>query len=168
MHMQKNSTVTRLRELLCKKRSGFGSRLKAYSTRIARYAVGATFMLAAIPKLSHPYDFMRAIYEYELLSGWTVTYIAIVLPWLELVLGAFLIIADIWTGGALLCSTFLLAGFVLIQLISIHCGVTDISCACFGPQSSEHLGLLTIARTAGLLSISLMGFVSWLMESSAE
>ena len=52
-------------------------------TLLCRLALGATFLVAAWPKLLDPPAFAKAMAAYALMPAWAVHPAALVLPWLE-------------------------------------------------------------------------------------
>ena len=94
---------------------------------IFRVIVGAVFVYASLDKIMHPEGFAKAVYNYKILpSGW-VNIMAIVLPWIELLCGAALILGTKVEGasfiiGALLVVFLVAATSTLIRGISIDCG----------------------------------------------
>lgn len=96
---------------------------------LMRWLVAIIFIFAGITKLSHPDAFARAIDNYRILPYLPVTLLAIVLPWLEIFGGMFLIIGK-WQRGAAL--TLLMLTFMfLIAISSAMLRGLDISCGCF-------------------------------------
>ena len=57
----------------------------------ARLILGGVFVFASIDKILHPAAFAEAVYNYQILPDNLINLTAIVLPWLELVLGSLLI-----------------------------------------------------------------------------
>lgn len=57
-----------------------------------RLVLGAVFVWAAWHKIADPGGFARDIYNYRMLPEETINLMAIIMPWLELVCGIFIII----------------------------------------------------------------------------
>jgi cobalt-zinc-cadmium efflux system protein len=93
----------------------------------ARLALGLVFMYASIDKIYHPAEFAQIIFNYQILPDVLINITAIILPWLELLLGI-LLIAGIWLPGAIVLSELLLLTFFgtlvfnALRGISVHCG----------------------------------------------
>jgi len=100
---------------------------------VARLILGAVFMYASIDKILHPAAFAKAVYNYQLLPGALINLTAIVLPWLELVLGIFLIIG-LFREGSVCMVTFLLALFLGAAIFNLARGL-DIYCGCFSTST---------------------------------
>jgi len=93
------------------------------------WLVAAIFIFAGVSKILDPTTFARDIDNYRLLPYLMVTLIAVILPWLEVFCGVFLIIGK-WKKGA----AFTLLVLTFIFLIAIGSAVArglDITCGCF-------------------------------------
>jgi len=118
-----------------------------------RLFVGIVFVYAAYTKLQHPWMlFAMSVDSYQMLSESGVEFVARVLPWIELVLGAMLIIG-IWVRWAAAAATAVLVVFV-IAIIRAYTMRLTINCGCFG--TNESLTKFTIVRDAGFLAVSLV------------
>ncbi len=85
----------------------------------ARILLGGIFVIASLDKILHPGAFAEIIHNYQILPDILINLTAIILPWVELLLGLFLVIG-LWQPGAALLSTILLAvfwGSLLFNLI---------------------------------------------------
>ena len=109
---------------------GFGkvSWIRAASA-LARLILGFVFIYASIDKILHPGDFAEIIHNYQILPDLLINPTAIILPWLELILGAFLLIG-IWLPGAVFLTNLLLAVFLGAMVFNLARGL-DIHCGCF-------------------------------------
>jgi uncharacterized membrane protein YphA (DoxX/SURF4 family) len=95
-----------------------------------RIVLGAIFILASLEKLERPWDFGRAIYAYQLLTGplaYLISPIAIIMPALEFVAGFFLIINRLVRPSALVILAmnivFMVAiGSAIARGMNIDCG----------------------------------------------
>lgn len=58
----------------------------------ARLILGGVFVFASFDKILHPASFAEAVYRYQILPDGLINLTAIVLPWLELIVGGFLIL----------------------------------------------------------------------------
>ena len=96
---------------------------------LLRWLVAVIFIFAGITKIVNPEIFARAIDNYRILPYFLVTLLAIVLPWLEIFCGMFLIIGR-WQRGAALTLLILTFMFLIAIGSSIIRGL-DISCGCF-------------------------------------
>ena len=94
-----------------------------------RLILGIIFALASIDKIIHPAAFAKAVYNYQILPDTLINLTAIILPWLELILGIFLILG-LWLPGAVLLSNILLVTFFGALVFNLVRGL-DIQCGCF-------------------------------------
>ncbi len=111
-------------------------------TVIVRIALGAVFIFASIDKIRHPEAFAEVVYNYQILPDRLINISAIMLPWLELVLGGCLL-AGVWLPGTVVLANMLLVTFFGSLLFNIVRGL-DINCGCFS-ASTEHVGGATMA-----------------------
>ena len=102
-------------------------------TLVARLIHGAVFIYASIDKIAHPAAFAEAVYNYQILPDALINLTAIVLPWLELVLGVFLIIG-LFREGSVFIVTFLLLVFFGAMIFNLARGL-DIYCGCFSTNT---------------------------------
>jgi len=92
-------------------------------------ALGAIFVIAAIPKMADPPSFAHMIYNYRLVPGSLINLSALVMPWVELLAGLALILG-VWKAAARTVIGFLLAVFIIA--ISINLARDNaIDCGCF-------------------------------------
>lgn len=107
-----------------------GAKVHSLLTLLARLILGAVFVYASIDKILHPESFAKAVYNYQILPHLLINGTAIVLPWLELILGVFLI-AGLFREGSVALVTLLLLVFLGAMAFSLARGL-DIDCGCFG------------------------------------
>ena len=102
---------------------------------LARLALAGVFVTAALPKIEDPAAFASSVDAFRVidsgLSGW----VALCLPWLELVLGIGILLPVIRrASGALI-------GLLLLLFVTLHLSAwvrgLDISCGCFGAETGE-------------------------------
>ncbi len=92
-------------------------------------ALGALFVIAAVPKIIDPPSFAHMIYNYRIVPGRLINLMALTMPWVELIAGLALIIG-VWRRPALLLITAML--IVFITAIGINLGRGNaIDCGCF-------------------------------------
>jgi uncharacterized membrane protein YphA (DoxX/SURF4 family) len=119
---------------------------------VFRIVLGGLFVYAGIVKVLAPLDFAQNIRNYDLV-GQSLSFIAaIVLPWLEILAGAFLI-AGIWQRGAALVISGLLAFFIALTIVTMIRGL-DVDCGCFGAIDRK-VGLSVIVEDLGMLYLGL-------------
>ncbi len=157
---QVNAMVTRREEVLQTKLSANPRpALLKIIVMILRLAIGFTFLLSSVPKLVAPYLFLSSVLSYELVPGIAAKIIAIVLPWLELVIAA-MFITNVAIPACFFVSIILCVMFTVVQSIAIHKGLF-IPCGCFGEatQQGSSVGYFSLARTGSLLAFSLIGVI---------
>jgi len=109
----------------------------------ARVILGAVFILASADKIYHPEAFAQMIYNYQILPGALINISAIVLPWVELLLGCLLLLGW-WLPGAVTLANLLLATFFGALLFNTARGL-NVHCGCFststqgGPATAWYL-----------------------------
>lgn len=128
---------------------------------VVSIGLGAVFIYASVDKIAHPLDFARIVYRYRL-AGPSATLgvvpanaFAVVLPWLEAVIGV-LLVTGLWRReaaaitAALLVMFLLAVGYVMWQGIDVeHCG-----CFTVGGEGRS-AGWTLIASDLGLLALAL-------------
>ena len=121
---------------------------------IFRWILGLIFIYASIHKITDPFAFSEAIYNYRILPDVLINPLAICLPWLELIAGLSLIIG-VWTKGGALIISFLSLSFAIALGSAFFRGL-DISCGCFYSSGTKLIaGWVTIAQDLGLLIIGI-------------
>ncbi len=121
---------------------------------VTRLVMAGVFIYASIDKIIHPDLFAQAVYNYQVLPGYLVNLTALILPWLELILGTCLLI-NRWMAGASALAAVLMALFVGMILFNLARGL-DISCGCFSTAPDEDpITAMTLARDILFLIFSL-------------
>ena len=119
-----------------------------------RLIIGIIFIYASWDKIAHPAAFATAIGNYHAVPLGLENMIAMVLPWLELLVGVFLIAGIMVDGAAIMCIVmnivFIFAiSQALARGISIECGCFSVS-----SETGENIGLETIFRDIAYLGMS--------------
>lgn len=118
-----------------------------------RLLLGTVFLYASYDKILHPQAFAQAVYNYQILPDMAVNLTALVLPWLELLLGLCLV-TGFWLPGATVASTGLLLAFIGALVFNQVRGL-DIHCGCFSTETTAGpADLWTVARDIGFLAVS--------------
>lgn len=100
-----------------------------------RLVVGGMFIWAGVSKIIDPLGFAQNIANYRVFPGGISFFLALVLPWIEVICGVFLILGIFRSASALLLSGFL-AVFLVLSTVTILRGI-DIDCGCFGSLSGK-------------------------------
>jgi uncharacterized membrane protein YphA (DoxX/SURF4 family) len=116
-----------------------------------RLTLAIIFFYAGIEKILHPQEFAVAIYNYQLLPGFAINLMAVVLPWLEVFIAVSLVLG-IYARGAALISALLFLIFAMALTINLARGL-DISCGCFG-ASSGNISWFYLGRDLSLFCLS--------------
>jgi uncharacterized membrane protein YphA (DoxX/SURF4 family) len=118
-----------------------------------RVVLGGLFVYAGAVKVLDPLDFAQNIRNYDLV-GQSLSFVAaIVLPWLEILSGLFLI-AGVWKRGAALVISGLLVFFIVLTVVTMIRGL-DVDCGCFGALSRK-AGLSVILEDLAMLAMGLV------------
>ena len=104
-----------------------------------RLILGSVFIYASADKIIHPGAFAEAVNNYQILPETLINLTAVILPWLELILGIFLILG-LWLPGAVLLSNLLLVTFFGALVFNLARGL-DIHCGCFSTSQEATLNL---------------------------
>jgi uncharacterized membrane protein YphA (DoxX/SURF4 family) len=119
-----------------------------------RWCLGGIFLYAGYTKVCDPHGFAQAIYNYRLLAGWMISPLAILLPWVEILVGLNLL-SGIWTSGAGLLASVMLGIFGSALAISLARGL-DIACGCFTTTTaSEAITWLHLLRDLVLMGMAI-------------
>jgi hypothetical protein len=115
-----------------------------YFASLVRIVLGAIFIYASMDKIANMPDFAKVIFYYRILPVQLVNLLAIFLPWLEFVLGVFLIIGKFERASLLVYSAMIVVFIIALSQALIR-GL-DISCGCFSvdPSSTSDVWLRII------------------------
>ena len=127
----------------------------SYATLVSRLVLGGVFLVAGATKIPDPGGLAASIRSYELsLPEWFVSFSAHALPYLEVMLGLYLL-AGLFQKVFAWATTGLTALFLLALLQGALRGL-EIDCGCFGSSAGEINSLwLAAARDVGLLLLGI-------------
>lgn len=112
---------------------------------LIRLVLGGVFIYASLDKILNPGLFAQAVFNYQVLPGELINLTALILPWLELILGACLLF-NRWMQGASSLAAVLMTFFMGLILFNLARGL-DISCGCFSTNPADGpMDSLTLAR----------------------
>ncbi len=100
---------------------------------VFRLIVGGVFVWAGALKVADPLEFAQSIKNYQFFPHDMIFFIAIFLPWVEVLSGGFLIFGIFKRSSAAIIS-LLLAAFIGLVGLALLRGI-DTSCGCFGSFS---------------------------------
>jgi uncharacterized membrane protein YphA (DoxX/SURF4 family) len=139
--------------------------VKEWAGLAARLVVGGVWIYAGAIKLPDPNESVNAVRAYELLPGDSAVTVGHLLPILEVVVGAMLVLGVLVRGAAVV-SALLFVAFI-VGIVSVWSRGIEIDCGCFGgggydPDATSKYPW-EIARDVGLLALSV--FLVWLPRS---
>jgi uncharacterized membrane protein YphA (DoxX/SURF4 family) len=102
---------------------------------LLRVALGAVFLYASVHKVIAPAEFSRTVYHYQILPAAAVNLAAIVLPWVEGVVGLCLLLGIKMRGAAAIAALSLLV-FLAAMGSALARGL-NIDCGCFAAAGTE-------------------------------
>lgn len=115
------------------------------------------FIFFAVAKIENPAEFANEIGNYKLFPIFSINLIAIILPWVELILG-FMLLAGIKIRSTAFFTGILLLGFILAIAGAMAQGL-DISCGCSGHNSSK-VGWQKVLENTALLILCIQTFLN--------
>ena len=124
---------------------------------VLRVALGLLFAVAGALKIGHFDLFAAQIAGFALLPQPLVAPLALLLPFVEVLLGAYLIVG-LFTRAAAWFAAFQLAVFAAAIASAVMRGIST-SCGCFGPADQTTTSWPEVARDASLALMAL--FVAW-------
>ena len=124
---------------------------------VVRLALGCLFIYGSLPKIRQPYDFLSSVYSYELVGPKLGMFVAMTLPWLEILVGICLI-GGVFISGAFLVSAGMATMFAFVIGSALYHGL-EISCGCFGASSTEIVNYSTLIRACVILLFSVVGYI---------
>jgi uncharacterized membrane protein YphA (DoxX/SURF4 family) len=127
--------------------------------RLLRLVMGGIFLYASLDKILHPALFAQVLINWKILPRAMVNIFAITFPWLEAVVGVFLIVG-FYEWASLTAYNGLTIAFMTAIAITLARGLNP-SCGCFhvDPDAGK-MTWLTFCRDASFL---IPGLVSYLL-----
>ena len=126
--------------------------------RLLRLVCGGIFIYASIDKILHPAAFAEVIVNWKILPRQAVNFIALALPWVEMVGGIFLI-AGIFEWASLTLYNGLMVSF-MIGIASVLIRGLNTSCGCFTTDPDVgKMNWLTFLRDLTMLIPGLVAYL---------
>ena len=97
---------------------------------VFRIIIGGIFLISGLAKISDPIRFMLTLREFSLFPEIIILFAAIYLPWLEFILGLFILLGILYRTSSLILACLNLS-FTLAILSLILRGI-EVDCGCFG------------------------------------
>ena len=125
---------------------------------VLRMFVGAVFVYASMDKIVHPGQFAQMVNNYRIVPHVLINLFAVVLPWIELVIGLCLILG-VFSDAASVVTAGLLLVFIAASIIALMRGL-DISCGCFSTSGEgARAGWDVIITNAILMAMLAQSFL---------
>ena len=105
--------------------------------------------------------FVKSLENYKLLPPESLNIVAIVIPWLELIIGIFLLLG-IFVKESALMGSILITIFIAAIVIALARGL-DIECGCFGTADGSRIGLIKLIENLFIL----LGYI-WLTRTGSD
>jgi Methylamine utilisation protein MauE len=116
------------------------------------FLIGVIFVVSGADHLLNPYYFLGSIYTYGLCGPQTGQVVAVILPALQVTVGACLLVR-LWRDAANFLALSMLVVFAFVQGVAFARGL-DISCGCFAACDEKPVGLSTVLPLLGLITVS--------------
>jgi putative oxidoreductase len=117
-----------------------------HAVLVLRLVLGAIFIVAGASKIGHGAEFAAQIAGFRILPAPVIAPIALALPFLEVLLGGYLVLG-LFTRAAGWIAVLLLALFDGAIASAVIRGMT-VSCGCFGPNDKTVTTWAEVARDA--------------------
>lgn len=120
---------------------------------IARLLIGGILIYASVDKIANPAEFAQAIYNYHIVSFGLENTMAVIIPWLELIIGLCLIFGILIDGAS-----FLVIVLMVIFITAISYAIIsgyNIECGC-GLKPGELVGMKKIIEDFIYLILALI------------
>ena len=121
---------------------------------ISRLILGLVFIYASFDKIVNPGDFAKIVGNYHVLPFGIENLLAIILPWVEFIVGVCLI-AGVMVDGATILVILMNIVFIFAITQALARGIS-VECGCFSVASDtgSAIGVKTILRDIGYLFLA--------------
>jgi uncharacterized membrane protein YphA (DoxX/SURF4 family) len=124
-----------------------------HAVLLLRLALGAIFLVAGSAKIGHAAYFAAQIAGFRILPSVVIAPMALVLPFLEVMLGAYLVLG-LFTRASAWIAALMLALFDLAIASAVVRGMA-VNCGCFGPNDATVTTWAEVARDALLVLLAI-------------
>lgn len=104
--------------------------MTAFASFLFRIVVGGIFLIAGLAKISDSARFLLSLREFQLFPSTIERFLAVYLPWLEFVLGFFIMTGLLYRTASILLAV--LSGIFTLAIISVMARGIVVDCGCFG------------------------------------
>ncbi|MFA6571825.1 MAG: MauE/DoxX family redox-associated membrane protein [Bacteroidota bacterium] len=127
-----------------------------YLVLVLRLVLGVIFILAGVSKIGDPANFAKSITNYAMMPDFIINIMALTLPWIELIVGIFLML-----GIRLKASASLSIAMYIVFTIAITVALLkglNFNCGCHSKITTENVSLKKIIENIFLLLASFLVF----------
>lgn len=124
---------------------------------IARIVLGLIFIIASAGKIYNPAVFAQEISNYDFMPYFTINLMAIILPWIELIAGIFLI-----SGIRLKASSAIIGALLIVFIIAVATAMArglNINCGCYSHVANDPVGWKKIIENTIQLALALWIYI---------
>jgi putative oxidoreductase len=125
-----------------------------YGIAVTRIYLALVFLISGLEKINDLSSFAQSIENYRILPIYLVNIVAIIVPWLEVIAGAFLLLGIYIKENSVII--LLLLSIFTLGVLSAILRNLDIDCGCQGTSSGQKVGLLKILENISLLVVAIL------------
>ncbi len=132
-----------------------------------RFAVGSIVVAAGWGKMPRRYELLRLMRDQAYLPHWLAYPVSRFLPWVELSLGAALLlgIAPLWMSSAVFGLLVVFTGFLIRARLA---GFEELDCNCFGATDTAQRTTLLIGRNMVFIALTSLLVLALSAEASSS
>lgn len=119
----------------------------------ARVILGMVFVIAGMEKIAMPEAFAVSVEAYRMMPLALVNVFALIVPWVEVLSGIFLLAGSMTRASAALASAMLV--MFLAAILAAMARDLEIECGCFGDINDARVGWSKILENGGLLALGI-------------
>lgn len=121
---------------------------------VLRVVLGLIFLVAAWDKIADPMAFAKIVRNYQILPDTLIAGVALVLPWIEVVVGMCLLTGFL-SRGASISAALMMAVFLAAMAWAQHKGIST-QCGCFTVKTDDAISARTFIRDGSILALALL------------
>jgi len=118
--------------------------------------MGTVFIVASIDKITAPDAFAASVVAYQLLPYSLVNLFALIVPWIELICGVYLVAGVHVRASSSILS--ILIGIFIVAIISALLRELKIDCGCFGKEHATPVRWMKVLEDVGLLVLGALSY----------